>query len=116
MSNKSRNLLNLALLAVVAALLAVAVLKPGHKPAAEAPPLVRDDAKVQQVRIAPAGQPEVTLQRQGGAWRLLAPLDWPADAALMQSFVDTLGAPVRNRFPARGADLAKYGLDKPLAR
>ncbi|HEY1991458.1 MAG TPA: DUF4340 domain-containing protein, partial [Gammaproteobacteria bacterium] len=71
---------------------------------------------LQQARIALAGQLEVDLQKQGETWEMQAPLQWPADAALVQDFLDALADPASNSFPAQGADLGKYGLDKPLAR
>ena len=116
MSLSSRNRLNLALLAAVALLIALAYFKPDVKHGTAEPPLVADPEKTRELRIALAGQPEVDLRREGDAWLMQAPLRRPADAALMQDFLDGLDAPASNSFPAAGADLSKYGLDKPLAR
>src|SRR5882724_9539820 len=116
MSLQSRNRLNLALLVAMLVLGLVAYLKPGMQHPAEGTPLLADTGKVREVRIALAGQPEVKLQRDGEAWRMLTPLQWPADAAVVQDFLDVLSAPVAEGFPAAGADLSRYGLDKPLAR
>jgi hypothetical protein len=79
-------------------------------------PLLADAGKLREVRIALAGQPEVKLARDGAAWRMQAPLPWPADAALVQDLLDVLSEPVADGFPAAGAELSRYGLDKPLAR
>jgi len=79
-------------------------------------PLVADTDKIQHVRIALTGGPETELQREGGNWTVRSPLRWPADAALMQDFLDGLGLPVSNSFPAPIGGVSAYGLDKPLAR
>lgn len=116
MSLASRNRLNLALLTAVVALGPLVYFRPGVKHDGIGAPLLADTDKLHQVRIALAGQLEVDLQKDGGSWDVRAPLQWPADAALMQDFLDGLTEPVSNSFPAQAAELAKYGLDKPLAR
>jgi len=115
-SLESRRRLNLALVAIVAALAALLLFKPGHKQSGEVQPLVADARVFTQIRVAVAGKPEVDLKREGEAWSLTAPLQWPADEVQVQDFLDSLDAPVADRFPAKGVDLAKYGLDKPLVR
>ena len=104
------------LLVLVAVLVSVVYFKPGKKTAADAAPLVADARGFQTIRIQLAGTPEVDLKRQGEAWMESAPIFWPADAAQMQGLLDSLDAPVENRFPAQGADLKTYGLDKPLLK
>lgn len=116
MALNPRSRLNLALLALVALLGAFAYFRPGLKAPVQAPPVAADATALSDVRIALAGKPEIHLVRKGEAWRMRAPLDFPADAALMQGLLDSLDAPLERGFPAAGADLAKYGLDKPLAR
>lgn len=116
MSLASRNRLNLALLTAVMVLGLLAYFRPGMKHESIGAPLVAEPGKVQQMRIALAGQPEVDLQQQGETWVMRAPLQWSADAALVQDFLDALAEPVSNSFAAQGADLSKYGLDKPLAK
>jgi hypothetical protein len=116
MSQTSRARLNLALVGLVALLAALAWFRPGIKHDGEATPLVKDAGSIKEVRLALAGKPEIRLVRDGEAWRMLAPRAFPADAAMMQGFLDGLGAPVEDAFAAAGMDLAKYGLDKPLAR
>lgn len=116
MSLASRNRLNLFLLVTVAALCLLAYFKPGMHHESIGAPLVADTGKIQHVRIALTGGPESELQREGATWAVRSPLRWPADAALMQDFLDGLGLPVSNSFPAPVGDLSAYGLDKPLAR
>ena len=116
MSLESRRHLNLALVVIVAALAAIALFKPGHKQAGDVTPLVADSRGFTSIRVAVAGKPEVDLKREGEVWSLTAPLQWRADDVQVQDFLDSLDAPVDERFPAKGVDLAKYGLDKPLVK
>jgi hypothetical protein len=115
-SLESRRRLNLALVVIVAALAALLLFKPGHKQTGDVTPLVADSRVFTRIRVAVAGKPEVDLRREGEAWSLQAPFAWPADDVQVQDFLDSLDAPVADRFPAKGVDLAKYGLDKPLVR
>jgi len=111
---KSRARLNLAMACLVAFLIGVTYLRPGLKPADPARPLA-DAARLQEIRIALTGRPEIRLARVGAAWRMQSPYDFPADAALMQGLLDSLDAPVRP-VATTSVDLSPYGLDKPLAR
>jgi len=115
-SLESRRRLNLVLVVIVAALAALALFKPGRKQAGDVTPLVADSRGFTSIRVAVAGKPEVDLKREGEVWSLTAPLQWRADAVQVQDFLDSLDAPVAGRFPAKGVDLAKYGLDKPLVK
>jgi hypothetical protein len=115
-SLQSRRRLNLALVAIVAALAALALFRPGHKHADDVTPLVADSRGFTRIRVMVAGKPEVDLKREGEVWNLQAPLQWRADDVQVQDFLDSLDAPVTDRFPAKGVDLAKYGLDKPLVK
>ncbi|HEY3644091.1 MAG TPA: DUF4340 domain-containing protein [Gammaproteobacteria bacterium] len=116
MSLRSRQGLNLGLVALVLGLLALYHFKSESPDSSGLPVLVPDAAKLQSIRLDLAGKPEVQLQRTGEAWRVLKPMDWPADAVQVQDFLDSLSAPVENQFPAQGEALSQYGLDKPLLR
>jgi hypothetical protein len=89
---------------------------PGHKQAGEIRPLVADSRGFTSIRVAVAGKPEVALKREGEVWSLTAPLSGLADDVQVQDFLDSLDAPVADRFPAKGVDLTKYGLEKPLVK
>ncbi len=115
MWKKSRARLNLALACLVLLLLGLTYFRPG-KHAGMDMPLIGDAAALKDLRISLAGQPEIHLVLDQGHWRMLAPQKFPADEALMQGLLDSLGVAVTDRFPAAGADLSKYGLDKPLAK
>lgn len=116
MSLESRRRLNLALVAVVAVLGALLLFKPGHKASDDIKPLIADTRNLTRIRVVLAGRPEIDLLREGQAWGVRAPIIWPADDVQVQDFLDSLDAPVEDGFPAKGADLSKYGLDKPLVR
>jgi hypothetical protein len=116
MSLESRRRLNLALVAVVAVLGALVLFKPGSRHTDDEKPLVADSRNFQSIRVLLAGKPEIDLRREGQSWSVQSPVIWPADDVQVQDFLDSLDAPVEDHFPAQGADLSKYGLDKPLVR
>jgi hypothetical protein len=56
----------------------------------------------------------IALAKRDGAWRLTAPVDAPADEAVVKSLVATItGAQVQKSLDEMPADLAPFGLDKP---
>jgi hypothetical protein len=116
MSLESRRRLNLVLVTIVAVLGGLVLFKPGSKHADDQKPLVADSRGFQSIRVQLAGKPEIDLRREGQAWGVQAPVIWPADDVQVQDFLDSLDAPVEDHFPAQGADLSKYGLDKPLVK
>lgn len=113
---KNRWLLNLAIALVIGALVLVAVLKPGSKPAPQNPPLtaLAPDA-IQHVRIQRPKQPDVVLDRQGDNWRLTTPRSARANNFRVDELARLAATPVSVRFPAATGELEKYGLDHPLA-
>jgi len=113
---KSRWLLNLAIALAIGALILVAVLKPGSKPAPENPPLttLTPDA-IHHVRIARPGQPELVLDKQGDHWRLTAPRTARANDFRVDALARLTTAPVTVRFPAVPSELGKFGLDPAQA-
>jgi hypothetical protein len=60
------------------------------------------------------GAEEVLLRKVDGAWRLLKPVQAPADAAAVERLVQALADLTREEVIAEdGADLRQYGLDAP---
>lgn len=104
--------LNLLLVAVLAALVAVAWLQPGQeKPAAKTPLTTLTADNIQTIRIARAGGGGVTLARAGTHWRLTAPRAGRANARRVETLLgllstDSLGQPSADK-------RAEYGLDTP---
>lgn len=112
----SRTLLNLVLLAVVGVLVALVVVEPGKKAPAPEPKvtaLARD--AVTSIRIEhPAGKGEaVELAKVNGHWRLKSPIDFPAGDFRADTLAAQAEAESHSRFPATADALAKFKLDTP---
>src|SRR5690242_5722038 len=117
MSLQSRQRLNLALIVVVAALAMLAYFQPGAKPADSQEPLLGfPTTAVSDIRLTPAGGTAMELRREGAHWRLTAPFTYPADADLVQAFLDSLGAAHATPVAGASRDLGRYSLDKPLVQ
>lgn len=111
---KSRSLLNLALLVLVAGLGVFLYLKP--KPAA-APEIRLSGLKpdeIQRISVERPGRPAVNLDKQGGAWFVTAPFRARADSFQVQHLLEVLSATSPQRLPAAG--LSRFDLDQPALR
>ncbi len=114
---KSRLWLNLALVVVIAVLAALIYFKPGiKKPAPPATLTHLRAADITSIRISRAHTPTVELVRDGASWRMTAPLNIQADQYLVKSLLDDIDESVKSSFPAKQADLGKYGLNPPHIR
>jgi hypothetical protein len=112
----SRGRLNLVLLATVIALASLTYFRPGTRAPTPAMPLIAlKAAQVRDIRIGMPGQKTTELVRGDRGWQMQAPLTMPADPNLVRTLLDTLDVTSDKQFPATGATLAKYGLDKPVA-
>ncbi len=111
---KSRTLLNLVLLALVAALVLLAIYEPGKEPPPEPKRLtgVAPDS-VEAIRIERPGAPAIELQRQDGQWRLTTPVAVAANSFRVRSVLELLEAKASDGFPADEAGLERYGLAEP---
>lgn len=114
MAMTGRARLNLALVILVAALAAVSFFRPGGKKlAATVPVITLKAAEVKDIRIQRPGQKLIEMKFGDHGWQLTSPFAMTADSNLLRTLLDTLDAESQASFPAAGADLAKYGLDKP---
>jgi hypothetical protein len=113
---KKRWLLNLTLLAFVAALVVLVKFRPGSPgvDAGSAPLLATPAAAVQAIRIARDDE-EVRFERMGEGWRLRAPVAARADPIRVDALLRLTAAVPRARFTASPANLAEYGLERPQA-
>jgi len=112
----SRSRLNLALMAAVAALVSLTYFKPGTKAPAPTVQLIPlKAAQVTNIRISLPGQKTVELTRGQRGWQMDVPIAMPADPNMVRTLLDTLDVASEKQFPATGAALAQYGLDKPKA-
>lgn len=113
---KNRWLLNLILAIVIGVLALVAIYKPGARKEAESTPLTALPAEaVTQVRLLRPNQANVVLEKHDEAWWLTAPRRARANNFRTGELVRLATTPVKTRFAAAPEDLAKYGLDRPIA-
>ena len=108
--------LNLVLAAAVAALAAVAWLRPGE----EAPPpkpklLAIDQDRVGRIVIERPGRDTLELVRREGHWWLARPFEAPAAEFRARSILGIADAESEARYEVGEGELAKYGLDPPKA-
>ncbi len=115
MKINSRTLLNLALLLVVAALVAIVWFEPGLKEQPTGKPLTAlTSQQPQQLRLSNE-HGEVVLQRDGEAWSLRAPLVVAANQFRVEQLLHWFGVVSVQSYAAAGLELAKFGLDRPQA-
>lgn len=113
----SRNRLNLALLLLVVVLALVAVYEPGKEPPPARQTLTTlDPQAIRAVRIERRDRDTVVLERDGAHWRLSEPLAAPASDYRAGGVTRLAAAESLRRYPARGRDLAKFGLAAPQVR
>ena len=112
-----RWLLNLSLALFIVALALLVKYQPGVRETQEGPPLTNLAAdRIERIRIARVGQPEIILAKNAQDWRLIAPLQARADRFRIDALLHLAGARTEGSFPLPSGDLAKYGLDKPTAK
>ena len=112
---KNRWLLNIGLALLIGALVLVNVYQPGKKQEPEGTALtLLAPPEVRQLRLVRPQQKPVELEKIGEAWRMNAPRTARANEVRVNELVQLANTRVKVRFPAAAADLAKYGLDKPL--
>ncbi len=115
MKLNSRTLLNLALLLLVAALVAIVWLEPGLKEQPTGKPLTTlTPQQSQQLRLTNE-QGEVVLQREGESWSLQAPLVIAANQFRVEQLLHWFTVTSVQSYAASGLELAKFGLDRPQA-
>jgi hypothetical protein len=114
---KNRWLLNLALIALVAVLAAVAYFQPGLKKEDRGTPLTALRAEdVKQIRLTRPKQPEIVLEKSGEQWRLTAPRAARASEFRVRELTRLATTSVTTRFVPEAAQLAGYGLASSVAR
>lgn len=108
---KRRSLALAGALAVIG-LLAFLLWRHAHRPPSRAMPLFSAaPGTVTAISARWASGERIALRRGPHGWRLVAPVDAPADATRVDAFVDALAEPVARRYalaavPATGAGLA----------
>jgi hypothetical protein len=112
---KSRWILNLALVALIGALAAVAYFKPSEKQTGAPLMDVSADA-VQRIRIEKNGAAPIVLEKNGDRWQLSQPVRARANEFNITSLLRLTKATSSFQASADAATLATYGLDKPALR
>ena len=110
---KSRVLLNLALLGVIAVLGLVVWLKPGKKEAETTPLATVDIQSVNRVTLR--NKDTLVFEKQDGAWRLTAPFAAPVNPYRVGQLLDIPKSASEARYPVKPEDLAQFGLNQPEA-
>jgi hypothetical protein len=110
---KSRLALNLGLLALIAVLTALAVLKPGKKEEPQ-PTLVAGELNSLN-RVTLQNKDTLTFEKKDGLWVLTAPFAAPVNQVRMRQLVEVGQAVSSARYPIKPEELAQFGLDRPQA-
>lgn len=106
-------LLNLVLLAAIAALGWLAWYMPSRNDTVDQPLSTAKPSAIRQVTLQRAGRPALQLQRSGEHWMLTAPVRARADEFQVLRMLTILGARPTARLPA--VDLARFDLLSPAA-
>ncbi|ROR34274.1 uncharacterized protein DUF4340 [Inmirania thermothiophila] len=111
---RGRWLLNLALLALVAVLAALAWWPQRRGAEPPAPPLaaVQRDA-VRRIEIVRGDDTLLVERDEGGRWWLAGTPRLPADGAKVESVLGLAATPSEQRYPVADLDLTQFGLDPP---
>ncbi len=107
-------LLNIALLAVVAALAYFVWLTPSRDEQAKQPLSTLQSRQARHITLARPGQPAVTLERRDAQWQITAPLNARADEFQVLRMLTILEAQPTAQLPA--TDLARFDLQAPAVR
>lgn len=110
---KSRLILNLVLLAIIAVLATLAFFEPGKK-TEESKPLAAVDEKA-LTAITLKNQDTITFEKKDGHWKLAAPFQAPVNEIRVKQLLDITKANPEAQYPVKAEDLGQYELDKPKA-
>lgn len=74
--------------------------------------LAAEDVRRLEIRTAEA---DFSLRRDGQHWMLENPIQWPANQFNVEHLLNITDARTESSFSAEGQDLARFGLDQPIA-
>lgn len=106
-------LLNMVLLAAVAALALFVSLNPSREEQAKQPLSTLQSAQVQHITLERPGQPRVMLERRDAQWQITTPLQARADEFQVLRMLTILEAQPSAQLPA--SDLDRFDLEAPAA-
>ncbi|HWO99240.1 MAG TPA: DUF4340 domain-containing protein [Methylococcus sp.] len=111
---KSRMLLNLVLLAVLAVLGVIAYFEPGKVEPPKTPLTQVDIDKLDTFTLR-QGEQTLSFSRKNGHWWLAAPFAAPANEFRVRQLLEIAKANSDASYPLKTDELAKFELDKPIA-
>lgn len=100
----------------LAGVVTVAVLEPGLREAPVERLSTLAAEGIDRMRIEVAGQPAIVLARQADAWRMLEPLDMPANPVRAEALTTLARAPVVRSYDLQQVAPASVGLEPPRVR
>lgn len=108
--------INLALTALVGALVVVVVIEPGHEPPAPPPVLTQlEPGSVSRVIIEQPGQSPVRLERSESGWHMTEPRDLRASSGKIDTLLEVAGAESHRQYAFTDIDAGELGLAEPKA-
>ena len=110
---KSRLLVNLGLLALIAILAMVAIVKPGKKEVELSPLLAVDPQGLTRVTLQ--NKETLVFEKQDGQWRLTGPFAAPVNQVRVGQLLDVAKAPSEANYPLKLDEAGQFGLDAPQA-
>ena len=110
---KSRLLVNLGLLALIAILATVAIVKPGKKEVELSPLLAVDPQGLTRVTLQ--NKETLVFEKQDGQWRLTGPFAAPVNQVRVGQLLDVAKAPSEANYPLKPDEAGQFGLDAPQA-
>ena len=110
---KSRLLVNLGLLALIAILATVAIVKPGKKEVELSPLLAVDPQGLTRVTLQ--NKETLVFEKQNGQWHLTAPFAAPVNQVRIGQLLDVAKATTEASYPLKPDEAGQFGLDAPEA-
>lgn len=110
---KQQWLINVILVALVAGLALLIVLKPGKQDEIGVILTETSSDSINKLRIQRPQQSNIEISKQDDTWRMVEPIKARANPILSRNLAGMVEANSESRFPAAGEDLSKYGLDRP---
>jgi hypothetical protein len=105
--------IQIGLLALVLALVAVAVYEPGLHTESAPPLLLSDFSEAARVRVERPGQPVLLLEKAQAHWYLREPLQLPANPFKIERLLNSLKSTSHAQLQATELNLAEFGLAPP---
>jgi len=113
----SRNILNLVLLSIVLALVAIVVFEPGQTPKATNPALTNlKQENIHHILIQRDTGKDVELKKINGVWQMLKPYPLLANDFRVQSLLRLAETNSYSRHDLATLDIKKFGLDTSHAK